>query len=356
MKYKPWNLSTLKERLKYYKQLLNNTDNVIEQNRLCKTIESYNEFIQDYSIPYKKYTYNTISRIDQETILDIPETLEILLQANNFLLSNKITLDDELFSINTSKEKILTTTKSFYTLIGGIYKEKYDEYYSTNGIYINFKNNISNNQCGNILRPSGVSECFINIMLLNSPFDIESSIHEHSHAIAASICEEHANNSFINEVEAIFFELIFLSSLDKQQYTNEQINNLKEVTIGSYNHILNSIDAKYITTVKGISNINRSRFIISDKYSFDEQETDDIIYSPLNSYINYGFSFLVAIELFYIYKRFESKALNILEEIIREDVDEDIPLLKFLQDIGINPGNNIKRFYKENIKGISLKH
>ena len=79
----------------------------------------------------------------------------------------------------------------------------------------------------------------------------------------------------------------------------------------------------------------------------DNDEINDIISSPLSNYLNYGLSYLIAIELYYIYKRCDYKALDILEEIIRIDSEEEDIILKYLQDLSITPGNNFQRFNKE---------
>ena len=55
MKYRSWELSTLKEKLKYYKKLLSNTTDYHEQERLTTIIDSYEEHIEDITtIPQKK--------------------------------------------------------------------------------------------------------------------------------------------------------------------------------------------------------------------------------------------------------------------------------------------------------------
>ena len=356
MKNKTWSIQTLKDRLKNYKLLLLKAKTEEDKLNIIKTIKSYEQFISELTVPYQSYNYQYIKKLDNAKKNEYVETLPIIIEANNFLLSENLLLPSELFSINTSKENILKVTRSFYTTIGSIYKELYDEYYDTNAIYINFFNNYDNSLCGNIIRPRGAKECFININMFNNPYDIATSIHEHSHAIAASIYEDHIDNPFLNEVESILFELIYLDTLDKSEYKPEQIKNVKDVTIGMYNRTLNSIDSKNITTLKNVKDVVRAKRIIQEKYSIDESLSNDIINTPLSNYINYGLSYLIAIELFYIYKRCDIKALNILEEIIRIDSDEEDIILKYLQDLGIIPGNNFKRFFKDylNIKGTKL--
>lgn len=352
MKYRSWELSTLKEKLKYYKKLLSNTTDYHEQERLTTIIDSYEEHIEDITtIPQKKSSLEKRFKLDQEYIKKVEETLKIILEANELLENNNYPRN--LFSINTSKEQILTTTKSFYNGIGGIFNDIYEDYYKTNAIYINFIPNYDNSQCGNIFRPRGIQEAFINIMLFNNPYDIATSIHEHSHAISSSIMEDHVDNDLLGEVDSIFFELLYTDSLSIKEYTKEQIKNLKEITIGIRNRLFNSIDIKNIIYTKNIRDIKTITKLTNNKYYLEEDEINSIIHSSLSIYIKYALSYLIAIELYYIYKRCESKALYTLEEIINIDEDEELIVLKVLQELGIYPGRNFKRFNKEYIKGTS---
>ncbi len=350
MKNKPWTISTLKEKLIFYKRLLAKTKDPQEQRKLVETIHSYERFIREFTTPCKAISYQQICKNDQKEKNDLNEILPILLKASNTITSSNVRFPNTLFSINTSKETILKETKSFYSIIGGIYKDKYDEYYDTNAIYINFISNYDNFLCGRTLRPNGIAECFINISLLNNPYDIATSIHEHAHAISSSICEDHIEHPILGEVESIFFELVFLDMLTKYDYSPDQINNLKNVTIGAHTRTLCSVEAKNITTLSGIKDPNKAKKVIQELYPFDDEETSSIISSPLSEFTRYGLSYLIATELFLIYKRSEAKALSILEEIIRIDSEEEGIILKVLQELSINPGNNFQRFNRSIVK------
>ena len=205
------------------------------------------------------------------------------------------------------------------------------------------------------IRPEGVNEAFININTFNGLYDIATSIHEHGHAIGASINENHLHNPFVNEIESIFFELLYLDTVDKNEYDFDEIKKAKTTSISMYHGCLNNIDCKYMTTLTGITDKKRTLDIIRKKYELDEEYIDDILLCPLNELVNYATSYLVAVELFLLYKRNSYAALKILEQIIRIESYDEEAILNTLKDLGITPGKSLKSFYKQflNIKGTS---
>ena len=357
MKEKTWDVHTLNNRLNYYQKLLTKAKTQEEKMALYKTIKSYQEFISTFHNRYKKPSFSYIAQADRNFFEKSIQTISILLDANNYIVSNGINLTAEASNIIVPKEKIITATNDFYNYIGGIYLERYNEYYQTGAIYIKFSKAANNKLGGDILIPEGVNEAFINVNSFNGLFDIATSVHEHGHAIGTSINKNHLRNPFVNEVETIFFELLYLDTIDKNEYDFEEIKKAKAASIFIYNGYLNSIDFKYMTTLKGISDRKRAQEIIREKYELDADYIDGELLYPLDNLVNYATSYLVAIELFLLYKRNSYAALNILEQIIRIESYNEEDILNTLHNYGIIPGKNLKAFYKQylNIKGTSKK-
>ena len=355
MNVKTWNINLLKEKYKYYQKLLEKAKTLEEKKSLCKAIKSYESFIDDYYRTYKTPSFASIAKSDREFFDKSIQTIPILVNANNYIVSNGINLSEEMSSIRVQNDKILTVTKDFYHNIGGIFLKKYQEYYQNESIYINFLKPTSNNLGGNIVRPEGVNEAFININTFNGLYDIATSIHEHGHAIGASINENHLHNPFVNEIESIFFELVYLDTVDKNEYEFDEIKKAKTTSISLYHRHLKNIDCKYMTTLTGITDKKRTLEIIRKKYELDDEYVDNILLYPLNESLNYATSYLVAVELFLLYKRNSYAALKILEQIIRIESYDEEAILNTLKDLGITPGKSLKSFYKQflNIKGTS---
>lgn len=355
MNVKSWDIKLLKEKLKYYQKLLSRTKDLKEKERLYKTVKSYQSFIDDYYRIYKRPKYSYISRTDREFFEQTSQVIPILIGANTYILNNRLLFQAKPSSIKISKDTILTTTRDFYHHIKGIFLEKYEEYYQNESIYINFLKPTSNQIGGNIVRPEGANEAFININVFNGLYDIATSIHEHGHAIGASINEKHTKNALINEIESIFFELLYLDNIDNQEYNYEEIRNAKESSISMYHGCLNEIDTKYMTTLKGITDQKESIKIIKTKYDIETEYLDSIIFTPLKELVNYALSYLIAVELFLLYKKNNYAALSILEKLIRINSNNEDKVLSMLNSVGIIPGKNLAKFYKQylNIKGTS---
>ena len=355
MHVKSWNINDLKDRFNYYKNLLKRTKSSEEKDNIVKAILSYKYFIDDYYKKYPKPSFSSIVKQDRNFFEEAPITTTVLVNANNYILSNGINLKDNIVNINISKDKILTTTRDFYENIGGIFFEKYQEYYDRGSIYINFTSFQNKNIGGNILRPEGETAAYININTFHSLFDIATSVHEHAHAIGASINEVHLKDPLINELESIFFELLYLDSIDKTEYDFDNIKSTKEASLSMYHRDLNSVDAKYISTLQGLSDRNKIISVIRDKYDIEDEFLDDILLDSMQSFSTYSLSYLIAIELFLLYKKNNYAALNILEQLIKNNKFEENILFDILESYRITPGKNLKSFYKQflNIKGTS---
>ena len=135
MNVKTWDIGLLKEKYKYYQKLLDKAKTLEEKKRLCKTIKSYKSFIDDYYRHYKTPSFASIAKSDREFFDKSIQTIPILVNANSYIVSNRINLSAETSKVKVQKDKILTVTKDFYHNIGGIFLEKYQEYYQNGSIY-----------------------------------------------------------------------------------------------------------------------------------------------------------------------------------------------------------------------------
>ena len=121
MKEKTWDVHTLNNRLNYYQKLLTKAKTQEEKMALYKTIKSYQEFISTFHNRYKKQSFSYIAQTDRNFFEKSIQTISILLDANNYIVSNGINLTAEASNIIVPKEKIITATNDFYNYIGNIY-------------------------------------------------------------------------------------------------------------------------------------------------------------------------------------------------------------------------------------------
>ena len=106
MKTKTWDIHTLKNRLNYYQELLKKAKTQEEKMALYKTIKSYQEFISTSHKRYKKPSFSSVAIADRNFFEKSIQTIPILLDANNYIVSNGIDLRAEASNIIVPKEKI----------------------------------------------------------------------------------------------------------------------------------------------------------------------------------------------------------------------------------------------------------
>ena len=354
-----WDTNLLKKRLEYYKRLLKEEKDNDQITNILKAINSIEKLIEEMkgnNVATKKPSYQYTLKKDKELKGSYKEFLPIVIESSNYLLNNNIDLTIHNKNTNISKDQILTSTRDFFYDINDIYLERYLDYYENDRIFINFTNyeeNASFSGTTNCL--DGVNECYINISFYNQLFDICTSIHEHGHAIANSLNSNHKINPYINEVESIFFELLYLDKIDYNDYSKETVLKTKENSVCLYTKPIYYVGAKNITTLQGIANENEAKKMIKKTFALPSSDITYILTKPLDNYINYAISFLIAIELLYIYKRNEYAALKVLRKIIELNSTNETSIYNELTSMGIKPGKNFEKFFKDylEIKSIS---
>ena len=293
-----WDTNLLKKRLDYYKRLLKKENNSYQLMNIQKAINSLENLIEEIkgkNMSTKKTNYQYTVKKDNELRSSYKEFLPIVIQSSNYLLNNNIVLTSHDVNTNISKEQILTSTRDFFYDINDVYLEQYLDYYDNDRIYINFTNYEDDTSYSGITRClDGVNECYININCYNQLFDICTSIHEHGHAIANSLNPNHRINPYLNEVEGIFFELLYLDKIDYNDFSKEIVLKAKENSSYLYTKQLHFIGAKNITTLQGITNENNAKEMITKTFAIPSNDIRNILINPLDNYINYAISFLIS--------------------------------------------------------------
>ena len=85
-----WNTNTLKERLKYYRNLLNKSKDNDERIKIFGAVSALEEYIEEYTTTYKTPKYQYIAKIDREQAEDYKEFLPIILGSNDYIVDNNI--------------------------------------------------------------------------------------------------------------------------------------------------------------------------------------------------------------------------------------------------------------------------
>jgi hypothetical protein len=145
--------------------------------------------------------------------------------------------------------------------------------------------------------------------------------HEYGHSIASIINpNRYFNNDFFIEIESIFFEIIGLDyyyNITKDKYYSDLIVDKTNTYYWNANNVvaMKRISDKTFMNMKDeISSIK-----LLKKYLNQEGFDENCITVDVDDKMKYLFSYIVAIELFEIYKEDKNLAIDLLKKMINRD-------------------------------------
>ena len=307
--------------------------NVTAKQRLTNILDSSFCYGRYYSI-VSNFFDNISSHID--SIDSIAEKLEQIDANGNFDFLNT--------GATISNVEILSLVDKFYQQFD---KELYDyflEVYRDRENYLRFLSLKENDNCktdGNTLFIDGVRKNFITIYETTPISTFECTVHEYGHAIANLINPEVAyadREDFFAEVASIFPELVAL-------YENN--GNFDEIQIlySLYSTLVTYVNnAEYLCLHTPVINawsdnkhIMGSIFFdeLDKNYDIDDECFEEILSTTIEDQGVYVISYVVALELFNIYKRDKKKALDLFKKFLKYPANEDI-LAFVVENISIN--------------------
>lgn len=297
-----------------------NTHIKIRKERVAKDMESFN-----FSVHYKEYFFN-------ERYYD--------LISHYYLLNNK--------KLKQQNLSLKTIEKSFITYLSGdlkrysndecfeIAKELYGD--TNNSIYKNFLKIYKNRKqifktSDTLFDNRGIAGYCIFVPEINNPYieiynmdgisKVNTTIHELAHSIMNLKFPERTSNSkdyFGNEIESLFFEMVFQNGLG-QQIDKMESEFLSAEDIYS-THITASevyFHQKIMQNIKyNKIDINKEFYkVIREKLKLTKRETNIIINRNINDQGQYVIGHIIALELYKIYKQDKKEALQLLDKILK---------------------------------------
>lgn len=327
-----------KEKL-YYKKLLRNIDEFIKtkykytqvteisiNDRLEEIVEDIEEYRPYYELAsnltriiYR--SHNSFSVIEErlEKVIGDSDTIGIITGAK-VTRSHALSLANKFY-------------KGFSQELIPIFKPAYKQRYTS----VLFSKHIGKNTDASSTYFDILNKYFINVGATTDVAIVYSIIHEYGHILGHIVNPKPLildHDFWFDEVGAIFPEMI-------AKYENigdyERIQSLFEL----YSDFINYTDmANALDHHIPISNIwsdyrqqTCKRFFkeIEQDFGFSKNELEnDVLASRIEDDGTYTTSFLVAVELFHIYKKDKEKALKLYNEIIRIPYNESI--FKFVND------------------------
>ena len=280
---------------------------------------------------------NTMDLISELSYSYSPENLEIinsLLQIFPIVNDNYIEFNEPVPKIISNNEYLVSITKDFFKKMTTDYinKQFLDEI-NSNHTFLNFTYAKKNDEYGGItLFDVFFNKKYINISRTNHLSDLSFLSHEMFHYLLVETkvgLSGSDSTYFIREIEGMFADILF------GEYFKEYSNKYNFFFIKKYislfqfqieelavrNQLLDSIkDNKKIR----LNKLNKFMYYHNiDKFT-DTDDINDYLEIPQEINMKYAFSYLAALDLYYIYLRDKEFAFYLLKNICLTYSDYDV--------------------------------
>lgn len=357
-----WTLKDIEKRIAYYKSRLKQEKNPFKRKNIKETITSLEGIIEyfedenDYSLP----SFKEVMVTDKHFIKHYHKLNPYVLDFCDRFSEESL---DFITSLNRNKNitptRIMTVTKEFYDGIKDRrFTDLFDDMYEKHRFYVNFRPATKQNTRNNTAITFNIfnsPEVFLLVNYSKNINDYLAMIHEYAHAIS---CRIYKYNSVdfgkypFNETDAIFFEMVANEKLSKN--SEHEIDALVVDIDRFFDYALNAviIQAKLelYSLLEHNPRMKRSDIIkfLKEELRLEQDTINDVLHQEMYKMFSYSMSYLVAIELFLLYRVDEQKALDALYDLICLSGKSSIDHLNLLKNkYGIVPGANTHIYYQE---------
>lgn len=357
-----WTLKDIEKRIAYFKAKLKKERNPHKRYEIKETLSSLTGIIEyfedetEYSLP----TFKEVREVDKNFIHHYHKL-------NPYILNFADTFSDETIDFITSLNKyksingskIMTVTKDFYDSIkDDRFTKPFMDMYVKNRFYVNFRPATKHNTKDNTAITFNIfnsPEVFLLVNYSKNINDYLAMIHEYSHAIS---CRMYKYNSIdfgkypFNETDAIFFEMVANEQLGKK--TEHEIDALVVDIDRFFDYALNAVIIQAKLELYSLLEHNPKmrrcdiNNFLAKELRLEKDSIQDVLHKEMYKMFNYSMSYLVAIELFLLYRVDSKKALGALYELINLSGKSSMDHLNLLKNkYGIIPGANTHVYFQE---------
>lgn len=267
--------------------------------------------------------------------------------------------DIEDFKTNKKYQNVIINQSEVFQIIGGFFKEQGEFFYKQ---FIEFVSDIKGHfqfvkpndfMDGETLYLHSVGEAFVSVASYPNICKLSITSHELTHVFDAFNNPNYHEHFLIRETSAIFMEMIACDYLDAY-YNLMGDNYLRKANL----HMTIKEEAqdiyekkKLLKTYLEIKDFNENIILaILKKKGYKKELIEYYESETLIENYYYILAQLVAIELYFIYRKDKKKALAILEEIIMNANESNI--FKILKKHHIVICKNLNRYESELILGL----
>ena len=231
--------------------------------------------------------------------------------------------------MNLKKEEMMELIREFYGSVGGFLYPHFDKLFKERHNMIRFQK--EDLEYATTIIVPGLNKPYMTIEEPNAKNYrniLSMLVHELGHGISAQICPERylRDDSFLKEIETTFLEFIsndfFAKELSDDAFYEDEVERI----VGGHSTAEDILLSKRAVDLRyELGNPSKEKIlkIIKDDILRSIIETKGDL--SLDDDIKYLFSYIVAIELYEIYRQDKKEALNILKEIIlRKDNETEL--------------------------------
>lgn len=358
-----WSIKDIKKRIFDLEQRKNSVKNPDKRFKIDQTINSLYEII-DYINSESIDTPLSVKRIVKDDRRFINGIYGFTDMVDSFATDYQdkekiINFKPKYKPIPTlSKDVVCTVTKDFYeTLKDERFTSPFMELYSKRGPLLNYIKKPKVTYHGNeavALPVYHTRDVYIQMYKSGDIHDFLACIHEYGHSIAALINQDfridYAKSLFI-ETDGIFFEMLGNDYLSRNGINKEQTLVADIDRFYDYVYFAVVIQTK-LNMHNDFNNLRKAteeemlKYIKEEARLKDKDSIKDILHTPMNDIYHYVTSYLVALELYWLYKSNPRKALDILYELITMDSNGNQDVINMLSNKhGIKLGEHARDYY-----------
>ncbi len=257
----------------------------------------------------------------------------------------------EYYSLDTcfeiAREVYGDTNNSLYRYFMQIYKNRYEIAKESKTIFDEI------GCAGGCTFIAGVNKPYIEIFDMDGIERVNTVVHEIAHAIMHLKYPNRGFDEadrFTEEIESIFFELVFQNGIGQLINKLDCSFQISETIYSSF--IVSEEINMHHNIMKEIKNnkidINSEFYKkLKDKYKITKGKANYFINQEAHQYGQYVIGYMVALELYKIYKQDKKEALKILDKIIKNSAKDTLVNLSQYFDLYATLNNNLTKEYKK---------
>ena len=309
------------------KELINNTDDIEQKKDYLFYLYQVNTLDEDDENHHMSYSkkLRELERIYHENkdlyqvLIDYNNSLSSELDNIKYLSDNYEELKKSFPKFKFTKKQSIALARNFYHNIDPTFLNVFDNMLDKNTVSL--KKKIAKDFTGLNYFIGGINKNYIEIKKKGNYTDYLTIVHEVGHAIN-NIYNPKAyfELNYFDELVSIFMELVAIyegkNIFNKNLLVYENTDNLVYYfdLIKTFNNHQKLIDIMYINQ---INKFNKKFIkIVNNDMSYEKKDIKEIIDTNFYMDGDYAISYIMALELLYIYKHNRKEAIELLKELM----------------------------------------